>query len=483
MKLSRLTRGIALTDHVGQDVEITSLTCDTRALLPGGLFVALKGSRSDGNRFLQEALDKGAAAVLCEEPPATEGPWLAVSNAREAYGLLCANWFDRPGDSMTLVGVTGTNGKTTTTYLLKSVLEQVCHAKVGLIGTNQCMIADRILPAQRTTPDPYVLQCLLGQMKRAGCTHVVMEVSSHGLDQHRTAGLDFACGIFTNLTRDHLDYHGTMENYYGAKARLFRQCRVGCFNGDDPAGRSLAREAPCRAVTFGQKDRQSIQVLGQAVRLHPRGVDFQVRAERETCPVHLPIPGAFSVYNALGVLAAARTLGCPLAESAAALASVPGVKGRVEVIPVPAPYTVLIDYAHTPDALEKILQTARDVTQCRLLCLFGCGGDRDRSKRPIMGEIAGELADFVVLTSDNPRTEDPERILDEIAKGFPPGFTAWVRQPDRRKAIRTLLAMGRAGDVLLLAGKGHETYQEIGSERVHLDEREEITSFFRENTL
>lgn len=483
MKLSRLTRGIALADQVGQDVEITSLTCDTRALLPGELFVALKGSRSDGNEYIQEALDKGAAAVLCEVPPETPGPWLTVPNAREAYGLLCANWFGRPGDGMTLVGVTGTNGKTTTTYLLKHVLEAVLGAKVGLIGTNQCMIGERVLPARRTTPDPYVLQCLLGQMKRAGCTHVVMEVSSHGLDQRRTAGLDFACGIFTNLTRDHLDYHGTMEAYYAAKARLFQQCRVGCFHGDDPAGRSLAREAPCRAVTFGQTGRPGTEVLGKAVRLHPQGVDFLVQAGGETCPVHLPIPGAFSVQNALGVLAAARVLGCPLAESAAALASAPGVKGRAEVVPVPAPYTVLIDYAHTPDALEKILRTARDVTQCRLLCLFGCGGDRDRSKRPIMGELAAELADFVVLTSDNPRTEDPETILDEISRGFPRGFTAWVRQPDRRRAIRDLLAMGRAGDVLLLAGKGHETYQEVGEQRIHLDEREEITSFFRENTL
>lgn len=483
MKLSRLTRGIALTDHVGQDVEITSLTCDTRALLPGGLFVALKGSRTDGNRFLQEALDKGAAAVLCEDPPDIPGPWLTCADARQAYGLLCANWFGRPGDRMTLVGVTGTNGKTTTTYLLKHVLEQVLHGKVGLIGTNQCMIGDRVLPARRTTPDPYVLQCLLGQMQREGCTHVVMEVSSHGLDQRRTAGLDFACGIFTNLTRDHLDYHGTMEAYCAAKARLFRQCRMGCFNRDDPTGRRLARQVPCPGVTFGQTGRRGVDVLGQGIRLHPDGVDFRVRAGEETCLVHLPIPGAFSVSNALGALAAARVLGCPLAESAAALATVPGVKGRVEVVPVPAPYTVLIDYAHTPDALEKLLRTARDVTRCRLLCLFGCGGDRDRSKRPIMGELAAELADFVVLTSDNPRTEDPEAILDEIARGFPPGFTAWVRQPERRQAIRALLAMGRAGDVLLLAGKGHETEQEIGTERVHLDEREEITSFFRENRL
>ena len=477
-----MTRGIALTDHVGQDVEITSLTCDTRDLLPGGLFAALKGSQRDGNQFIREALDKGAAAVLCEEPPDDPGPWLTAGDPREAYGRLCANWFDRPGESMTLVGVTGTNGKTTTTYLLKHVLEEVLHAKVGLIGTNQVMIGEKILPASRTTPDPYVLQCLLGQMKGEGCTHVVMEVSSHALDQRRTAGLDFACGIFTNLTRDHLDYHGSMEAYYRAKARLFDQCREGFFNLDDPAGRRLAQSAPCSRHTFGQT-RSEAQVLGKNVRLTPGGVAFEVLTQGKSCPVSLPIPGSFSVYNALGIIACCLQLGCPLEEIAAALATVPGVKGRVEVVPVPAPYTVIIDYAHTPDALEKILKTARDVTRCRLLCLFGCGGDRDRTKRPIMGEIAAELADLVILTSDNPRTEDPEGIMEEVARGFPPGFTAWVSQPVRRKAIREALAMGRAGDVILLAGKGHETYQEIGRERIHLDEREEIASFFRENTL
>ncbi|MDO4516574.1 MAG: UDP-N-acetylmuramoyl-L-alanyl-D-glutamate--2,6-diaminopimelate ligase [Bacillota bacterium] len=482
MKLSRMTRGIALTDHVGQDVEITSLTCDTRDLLPGGLFAALKGSQRDGNQFIREALDKGAAAVLCEEPPDDPGPWLIAGDPREAYGRLCANWFGRPGEAMTLVGVTGTNGKTTTTYLLKHVLEKVLHAKVGLIGTNQVMIGEKILPASRTTPAPYVLQCLLGQMKGEGCTHVVMEVSSHALDQRRTAGLDFACGIFTNLTRDHLDYHGSMEDYYRAKARLFDQCRAGFFNLDDPAGRRLAQSALCSRHTFGQT-RGEAQVLGKNVRLTPRGVEFEVLTQGKSCPVSLPIPGSFSVYNALGIIACCLQLGCPLEEIAAALATVPGVKGRVEVVPVPAPYTVIIDYAHTPDALEKILKTARDVTRCRLLCLFGCGGDRDRTKRPIMGEIAAELADLVILTSDNPRTEDPEGIMEEVARGFPPGFTAWVSQPDRRKAIREALAMGRAGDVILLAGKGHETYQEIGRERIHLDEREEIASFFRENTL
>jgi UDP-N-acetylmuramoyl-L-alanyl-D-glutamate--2,6-diaminopimelate ligase len=473
---------LALEDRIGQDVEISSLTCDTRTLLPGGLFAALKGSKEDGSRYLDEALAKGAAAVVCRNPPDRPGPWLVSRDPRGDYARLCANWFDRPGDDMTLLAVTGTNGKTTSTYLLKWVLEQCLGAKVGLIGTNQNLIGAEALPAGRTTPDPYVLQCLLAQMKRAGCSHVVMEVSSHALALERTAGLTFRVGIFTNLTRDHLDFHGTMAAYRQAKGKLFQQCRTGCFNLDDGAGRTFARTAPCQRVTFGSARREGDLRAGPAA-LRPDGVSFSVETEEESVAVSVPIPGDFTVSNALGVLACGRELGLPLADMAAALATAPGVKGRAEVVPVPAPYTVLIDYAHTPDALEKILTAARQVTTCRLICLFGCGGDRDRTKRAIMGEIASSLADFVILTSDNPRTENPETILDQVAAGFPRGFQQVLRQPDRRAAIRAALSMGRAGDVILLAGKGHETYQEIGTERIHLDEREEITSFFLENRV
>lgn len=480
MRLSRLIRGIALTDQIGQDVEITSLTCDTRTLSPGGLFAAFRGEETDGNRFIPQALDLGAAAVLCETPPPYPGPWLVSPEPRRAFGQLAANWFGRPGDRMTLVGVTGTNGKTTTTYLLKSVLEEVCRTKVGLIGTNQNLIGGEALPARRTTPDAYTLQGLLAKMEEAGCTHVVMEVSSHALALERTAGLWFRAGIFTNLTQDHLDFHGTMEAYRRAKGKLFWQCEAGIFNLDDGAGEYLSQLAPCRRSTFG-RGRGEIQA--REVVLGPDRVDFTAETPWGKCPVGLSIPGDFTVSNALGVIACCLELGLPLAQVAAALGKAPGVKGRVEVVPVPAPYTVLIDYAHTPDALEKVLAAARRGTQRRLICLFGCGGDRDRTKRPMMAQAAAAGADFVVLTSDNPRTEDPEAILDQVAAGFPPGFSAWLRQPDRRQAIRQALALGRQGDVILLAGKGHETYQEIGKNRVPLDEREEIASFFRENTV
>ncbi len=482
MQLSRLIRGVALTDRIGQDVEITSLTCDTRTLTPGGLFAAFPGAKEDGNRFIPEALERGAAAVLCAAPPEEPGPWLLAPDPRRAFGQLAANWFGRPGDRMTLVGVTGTNGKTTTTYLLKEVLEKVLGAKVGLIGTNQNLIGDLALPAQRTTPDAYTLQNLLARMAAAGCSHVVMEVSSHALALSRTAGLTFRAGIFTNLTRDHLDFHGTMEDYKKAKSLLFQQCHAGLFNLDDPAGRELAQTAPCRTVTFGRQG-SGAQVTAQNIQLAPGGVSFQAEAPQGRASVDLPIPGAFSVSNALGVIACGLELGLPLPEIAAALSQASGVRGRMEVVPVPAPYTVVIDYAHTPDALAKVLPALTPGPGGRKICLFGCGGDRDRTKRPMMGEIAAELADFVVLTSDNPRTEDPEAILDQVAAGFPASFGAWIRQPDRRTAIRQALAMGRPGDVILLAGKGHETEQEIGENRIPLDEREEIASFFRWNTV
>ena len=481
MLLSRLIQGAALKDHIGRDVEITSLTCDSRAVSPGGLFAAFPGTRHDGTEYIQEALERGAAAVLCPAPPSFPGPWLTAADARGAFGQLCANWFGRPGDGMTLVGVTGTNGKTTTACLLKWVLERTLGARVGLIGTNGTFIRGERLPAGRTTPDAYTLHSLLARMRQAGCTHGVMEVSSHGLALRRTAGLTFRAGVFTNLTRDHLDFHGTMEDYRAAKGRLFSQCEAAVINGDDPAGRCYARCAPCRCHTYGIGGGE---VRGSELRLSPGGVSFRASAPEGDAWVELPLPGRFNVYNALGVLACCRELGVPLERAAAALAQAPGVPGRAERVEVPAPYTVLLDYAHTPDALENILRAVREGTEGRLLCLFGCGGDRDRTKRPLMGEIGTRLADRVVLTSDNPRTEDPETILDEIAAGIPPERAGRVlRETDRRRAIRRILAMAQAGDTVLLAGKGHEKTQEIGGKRIPLDERKEITSFFAESAL
>lgn len=478
LKLTQLFEGITLLEnHLDQDVTFTSLSCDTRELAPGALFVALPGHRWNGNDFIEEALQKGATAVLCGKCPEFDGPWLVTENPRAAFAILSANWFGHPAKRLTVLGVTGTNGKTTTTYLLKAMLETVLHTKVGLIGTNQNMIGDTVLPAFRTTPESYTLQALLDTMEKEGCTHVVMEVSSHALVLHRTDGIQFRAAIFTNLTRDHLDFHGTMEAYRAAKALLFQQCDTGIFNLDDDTGRIFAETAPCQRFTYSE-NKPEADLLAENIRLLTDCVEFEALTIGLISRVRLPIPGGFSIYNALGVIACGLVLGLNLADIAGSLRVAPGVKGRVEVVPVPAPFTVLIDYAHSPDALEKILLTARDFTENRLICLFGCGGDRDRTKRPLMGAVAAELADLIVLTSDNPRTEPPELILDEIEAGFPAEHPPVLREVNRRTAIRLALAQGQAGDVIVLAGKGHETEQEIGTQRIHLDEREEIAAFF-----
>ena len=479
MKLYELLDGVSLTGgSASWEMEISSISCDTRDIRPGALFVALPGGKTDGHLYISAALDRGASAVLCQRPPDAPGPWLTTEDTRLALALISANWFGRPGDAMALIAVTGTNGKTTTTSLIKELLERAAGAKVGLIGTNRNMIGDVELPAHRTTPDSYELQSLLRRMADEGCTHVVMEASSHALAQRRTAGLAFDVGVFTNLTQDHLDYHHTMEEYRAAKGLLFDQCRRAVLNLDDEAGRWYLDRVGCPVFTYSE-NRSQAGLTARNIRLFPGHVEFEALVQGDISRVHLPIPGGFSIYNALAALAAGLCLGLELEPMAQAMPAVRGVKGRVEVVPVPRAYTVIIDYAHSPNALENILTTARDFTAGRLFCLFGCGGDRDRSKRPIMGAIAEELADVAVVTSDNPRTEDPQSIIDEILAGMSGGAAARHVEPDRRAAIAWALSQGRPGDVIVLAGKGHEVYQEVNGVQHHLDEREVVAEYFQ----
>ena len=478
MKLWNLLHGVPLTgEHFTEDMEISSLSYDTRTLEPGALFVALPGARTDGARFIREALEKGAAAVLCETPPEGEGPWLVTPDARRALALVSANWFGHPARELTLVGVTGTNGKTTTTCLIKDLLERVLGTKAGLIGTIENQIGALRLPAHRTTPESYEVQQLLRQMADAGCTHVVMEVSSHALVQHRVEGLTFAAGVFTNLTQDHLDYHHTMEEYRDAKGLLFRQCETAVLNLDDEAGRWYRERVPCPVFTYSE-NKDAADLTAKNIRLFPGHVEFEAVSRQDIQRIHLPIPGGFTIYNALAAASCGVCLGLELGEIAAALRCARGVKGRVEVVPTPTAYTVLIDYAHSPNALENVLLTARDFTAGRLVCLFGCGGDRDRTKRPLMGAVVRELADVAVVTSDNPRTEDPWAILEDILAGMGgPGGEIHI-EPDRPQAIRWALAQGRPGDVIVLAGKGHETYQEVNGVQYPMDEREIVAEYF-----
>jgi UDP-N-acetylmuramoyl-L-alanyl-D-glutamate--2,6-diaminopimelate ligase len=464
MRLSELLTDVEYSAcRVPLDVEITGISYDTRTIKEGNLFCALPGYKADGQEFITKAFELGAAAVLCRQPPEEEAGWLVTENPRKALAQLSANWFQNPGREMTLLGVTGTNGKTTTTHLLKSVLEQTLGVKVGLIGTNQNMIGEESLPAHRTTPESYELQALLRQMADSGCTYVVMEVSSHALVLDRVYGLTFEAGMFTNLSRDHLDFHHTMEEYRLAKSLLFAQTKLAVLNLDDEAGRYYHETVKCPVITYSER-RDQADLTAKNIRLFPERVEFEAVMREAIARVKLPIPGGFTIYNALCVIACCVGLGIPLAEVSKALGNAKGVKGRVEVVPVPAEFTVLIDYAHSPDALENILTTVRAFAKKRLILVFGCGGDRDRTKRPLMGEIAAFLSDVVVVTSDNPRTEPPDLIIEDILKGMEDADAEYVVEPDRRAAIRYALSLAQAGDVVLLAGKGHETYQEINGE-------------------
>ena len=390
VKLWELLRSVPLTGETPDlDMEINSISYDTRTLKPGALFAALPGARDDGARHIREALDRGAAAVLCRERPEEDGPWLVTPDPRRALALLSANWFGRPAEGLTLVGVTGTNGKTTTAFLIKDMLETVLRTRVGLIGTVQNMVGDEILPAGR---------------------------------------------------------------WYGGRVE-------------------------CPAFTYSE-NKDAAGLTAKNIRLFPGHVEFEAVSREEIQRIHLPIPGGFTIYNALAAVSCGLCLGLTLAEIAASLRSAKGVRGRVEVVPVPTAYTVLIDYAHTPNALENVLLTARDFTAGRLICLFGCGGDRDRTKRPIMGGVVRELADVAVITSDNPRTEEPWAIIRDILAGMGgPGGEVHV-EPDRKQAIRWALAQGRPGDVIVLAGKGHETVQEVQGVSLPLDEREVVAEYF-----
>ena len=479
MKLSELLREIeVLSSTAPLTAEITGVSYDSRKTAPGHLFVAIPGFAADGHKFIPAAMERGAAAVLCERPPEDGTPYVQVPDARAALARLGANWYGRPAEKLTVVGVTGTNGKTSTTCLLKHVLERCCGAKVGLIGTIQNMIGDEALETERTTPESFELQGLFAEMLEKGCTHVVMEVSSHALYLHRVDCVPFAVGVFTNLTEDHLDFHKTMEAYRQAKALLFARCRVGVFNVDDEMVKKTLREASCEAVTVSAKQEADLYAAG--IELAADHVAFTARTAAQTAAVRLGIPGTFTVYNALSVLGAALALGLPLDGAAAALADAKPVKGRVEVVPTPGKdYTVLIDYAHTPDALENTLRSVRGFCKGRLISVFGCGGDRDPIKRPIMGRIGVDLSDLAVITSDNPRTEDPGKIIEDILAGVRGLGRPYVVVENRRAAIRYAMDTAQTNDVIVLCGKGHETYQILGTEKTHLDEREEVAAHLR----
>lgn len=478
MKLRELLLNIEILESTADpETEITDVGYDSRAIKPQMAFVAVEGYVTDGHKYISSAVSSGASVVVCQAKPEVNVPYVLVKDSRLALALISANLFDHPARKLTVIGVTGTNGKTTVTHLIKSVLEHATGEKAGLIGTNENIIGDKVYEAQRTTPESYDLHKLFSEMVDCGCKYAVMEVSSHALMTGRVEGIHFDVGVFTNLTQDHLDFHITMEAYRDAKAKLFDICDKAVINLDDPVGQYLVEYAKCPVKTYSAKNDHA-DLVGKDIKLRESRVDFCAVAIGKIERMELHIPGMFSVYNALATIACCEELGIGLSHVSAALKECSGVKGRAEVVPADADYTIIIDYAHSPDALEKILKTVRGFAKARIMVVFGCGGERDRGKRPKMGRIAAELADYVIISSDNPRSEDPEAIIDEIAEGMKGLKTPFKRIADRPEAVRFALSHAKTDDIIVLAGKGHENYQVVGKEKLHQDEREVIAEYF-----
>ncbi|HWX77085.1 MAG TPA: UDP-N-acetylmuramoyl-L-alanyl-D-glutamate--2,6-diaminopimelate ligase [Candidatus Acidoferrales bacterium] len=508
----RLTEFLAL-DEVAEakgnlDQEVTGLTYDSRNVSPGQIFFAIPGVRVDGHEFISTALERGAAGVVVERQVAFPAgtTWIRVKNARRAMGLWGATFFGRPSDQVTLIGVTGTNGKTTVTYLLESMLA-AAGLSPGVIGTVNYRYKGHETPSHHTTPESLDLQALLAEMNQAGVESVAMEVSSHALAQERVRGLEFDMALFTNLSRDHLDYHADMDDYFAAKSKLFtdylvhssKTGKVAVIHGGDPRGKELleqVRDLGLDAWSYGREDDWDVHPV--QLQSDVAGVRGELRVKQKRYVFSSTLVGAANLENILGAVAAGFALGLPSEAIFHGLEELRSVPGRLEKVDNSVGITILVDYAHTPDALEKVLSAVRPLTQNKVVTVFGCGGDRDRGKRPLMGEIAARLSDLVVLTSDNPRTEEPRKILDDIEAGvqrtglrkldvsdFGSGNSqfeirnstlgidrGYCVEADRREAIRIALRWARPGDLILIAGKGHEDYQILGPRRIHFDDRE-----------
>lgn len=475
MKLSKLLENIVPAGSYA-DREVTGMTSDSRKVQPGDVFVCISGAAADGHQFAGAAVEKGAAAVVCERDLGLDCQ-IVTPDTHAAYSRMASNLYGNPSQKLRLIGVTGTKGKTTVTSLIKAVLT-AAGKKVGLIGTIQNEIGDEVIPTDKTTPDALELEGLFARMVEAGCEYCVMEVSSHALDQNRIGAAHYEVAVFTNLSHEHLDYHGTMEEYYQAKKKLFSICDSAVINLDDSWGERLAGEVSCPVLGFSMKKEAALNAFD--VRHAADHVDFRYAYEGVESKLHFGMPGDFSVKNALAAMGACLSLGLCLNTIAQTLSQIQGVSGRNEIIPTGKDFTVIRDYAHSPDSIENILSALKETVSGRLVALFGCGGDRDRTKRPLMAAAAAAHADYVYVTSDNPRTEDPDAIIAEILPGFAGFDTPYEVIPNRREAIFHAIHHAQPGDTIVLCGKGHEDYQIIGHEKFHFDEREIVAQALAE---
>src|SRR3954463_15711355 len=477
MLLKNLLTAIQPSSVVGPtDRVVESIAYDSRRVQRNGLFVALRGEKVDGHQFIDQAVEKGATVLVTEnEVQSPRATCLVVDNTRAALADLAATFYQQPARRLKLAAVTGTNGKTTTTFLIKHICEKA-GLRCGLLGTVRYEIADRVLPAVRTTPESLDVYDLLGQMLSAGCKAAAMEVSSHALAQDRVRGLEWDVAVFTNLTQDHLDFHGTMENYFEAKARLFLELAgqkaktkpTAVINLDDPYGAKLVDrlEKKIPVVTYGV----GVHADFRASNYHPEfaGTSYQLDAHGKSYLVRVPLIGRFNVANSMAALAAASSMGIGLREAILSLGRSPQVPGRLEAVPAKRQFQVFVDYAHTPDALLNVVKTLRELEPRKLIVVFGCGGDRDRQKRPLMAQVCDQFADFSIITSDNPRKEDPDAIIAEAEKGF--RSKNYEKITDRAKAIARAIELGQPRDIVLIAGKGHEAYQEFADHTIPFDD-------------
>ena len=469
MLLSCLAKATAHT-LIGEDVEVKELRYNSRKVEKGDVFCCVVGTFADGHKYAAQAVEAGAAALVVERQLDLDVPQVLVENTRIAMAEMAAAYYGNPADEMVMVGITGTNGKTSTSYMLKSIAERM-GKKVGLIGTIRNMIGDIIIDTERTTPESVDLQRILRQMKDEKVDVVIMEVSSHSLDQKRVHGITYDVGCFTNLTQDHLDYHKTFENYFAAKKLLFAQCEKAVINLDDSYAADMVAGVDIPVLTVGV--REKADVTASEIDITTRGVQFDFNYRNVTSRFNVPIPGLFSVFNAMSAAGIALSLGWTLDSIKYGLEHMVSVSGRLEPLPTGKnEFTVLLDYAHTPDALENLLKTVRGFATGRVVTLFGCGGDRDHAKRPIMGEIAGRFSDFAIVTSDNPRSENPMEIIASVEDGVKKSGCEYVVIENRRDAIEYALKNANNNEVIILAGKGHENYQEINGGKQPFDEKE-----------
>ncbi len=476
MLLSELamTTGIR---YEGPDVDIASIEYDSRKVCAGSMFCCVVGQLFDGHDFAAGAAEKGASALLVERKLPIDLPQIVVKNARKAMAEMAAAFYGYPQREMQMLGVTGTNGKTTTTYMVKAIAEQAGR-KVGIIGTIRNMIGSESIHTERTTPESVDLFRLLRTMADARVDLVVMEVSSHALEQFRVHGIKFDVALFTNLTQDHLDYHKSFDNYLAAKKILFLNAKKAVVNVDDPYSDRIMEGLSIPILTFGVRDRADISATD--IDITTSGVRFDLHTPEGEVLMNLAIPGLFSVFNAMGAVGMAQSIGIRLSCIKDGLESVTSVSGRLEPVQTNRGFSVFVDYAHTPDALENVLKTVREFAKGRVICVFGCGGDRDRAKRPIMGEIAGRFSEYAIVTSDNPRTEEPMSIIESIEEGVKRSGTRYTIIENRREAIRYALEHAQDDDVVMIAGKGHENYQEINGTKYHFDDKEIVEELLKE---